>query len=520
MFQPDAWYDACDALGIMVYHDQMYAQQGHAPVANAVQDSEIRHQVRRLSHHPCIVMWDGCNECHVVINTPTGVYATFVMTVVAEEDASRAVWPSCPSDGWSAGVDRLTARPNGSPKGLLPAGQGKIETHGPYEHGSGFPSVNGPNSLVLFPSNLPITVTPTDTGPQHKNIFASEFGCVTFSSFESMSATLDEAHWSLHGGAPPDKCGIGFATVCKGNNTLAQRNYACDNLIQVYFGAAQRAAIDDVGEAAFKRQLYQCMLAQALEIKSNIETRRSTNEFGTIVWQYNEIWPTGGWGSIEYGSPGVAGQVTGGRWKPLQYFYKKSIYKDVMAACSGKDGACYVKNDGITAVSVRVTIHAVPFAGAGTPSSLFDQTISLPAGAGMTHFFTVPALASLDAGAHVAVATVADASSSGAVLSENVIALAPPAAMKGALPASPGVVATVQDAPPAADGSVGIELDTKGVALYVTLTTLAEGRFSDNAFLLTPAMGAVTIRFLPFGGAADVALLKKSLRVEHVAMYL
>ena len=43
------------------YHDQMYAQQGHAPVANAVQESEIRHQVRRLSHHPSIVMWDGCN---------------------------------------------------------------------------------------------------------------------------------------------------------------------------------------------------------------------------------------------------------------------------------------------------------------------------------------------------------------------------------------------------------------------------------------------------------------------------
>lgn len=31
----------------------------------------------------------------------------------------------------------------------------------------------------------------------------------------------------------------------------------------------------------------------------NIEERRSKNEFGIIVWQFNEIWPTGGWGSIE-----------------------------------------------------------------------------------------------------------------------------------------------------------------------------------------------------------------------------
>lgn len=36
----------------------------------------------------------------------------------------------------------------------------------------------------------------------------------------------------------------------------------------------------------------QCMIGQALNIKSNIETRRSTNQFGIIVWQLNEIWPT------------------------------------------------------------------------------------------------------------------------------------------------------------------------------------------------------------------------------------
>ena len=60
-----------------------------------------------------------------------------------------------------------------------------------------------------------------------------------------------------------------------------------------------------------------------------------------------------------------------------------------------------------------------------------------------------------------------------------------------------------------------------GVALYVTLTTLAEGRFGDNAFLLTPHMGEVTVPFVPVGAAgADVALLTSSLRVEHLAMYL
>ena len=51
-------------------------------------------------------IWSGCNECTVVTSDPeseTAVYATFVMTTVADEDKSRIVWPSCPADGWSSG---------------------------------------------------------------------------------------------------------------------------------------------------------------------------------------------------------------------------------------------------------------------------------------------------------------------------------------------------------------------------------------------------------------------------------
>jgi beta-mannosidase len=35
------------------------------------------------------------------------------MTLVAEEDASRPIWPGCPSKGWKTGVHRLTGLPNG-----------------------------------------------------------------------------------------------------------------------------------------------------------------------------------------------------------------------------------------------------------------------------------------------------------------------------------------------------------------------------------------------------------------------
>ena len=48
------------------------------------------------------------------MHTATAIYATFVLTVVAEEDKSRPIWPSCPALGWTKGVDRLTVRPNGN----------------------------------------------------------------------------------------------------------------------------------------------------------------------------------------------------------------------------------------------------------------------------------------------------------------------------------------------------------------------------------------------------------------------
>ena len=93
-----------------------------------------------------------------------------------------------------------------------------------------------------------------------------------------------------------------------------ERNYPCDGFIYGVFGVVD---LNQTGTEAFQRQLYLCMFAQALRMKAQIESWKSKNIWGLLLWQYNEIWPTGGWGSIEYGTP-VPGQVLGGRWKPLK----------------------------------------------------------------------------------------------------------------------------------------------------------------------------------------------------------
>lgn len=64
LYQRDFVYDMADEMGLMLWGEFMFACT-FVPVHQQFVDSvrlEIRHQVRRLSHHTSIVMWSGNNE--------------------------------------------------------------------------------------------------------------------------------------------------------------------------------------------------------------------------------------------------------------------------------------------------------------------------------------------------------------------------------------------------------------------------------------------------------------------------
>ena len=487
---------------------RQYAQNGHAPAATAVQAAELRHQVRRLSAHPAIVVWDGCNECQVVMNSSTEIYASFVLKVVAEEDVSRPIWPSCPSVGWAAGVYRLTSMPIPGKDLVTPDGGPLIETHRPKWHGDGFATVNGLTPLDpppgphppcnqppcnyqgLFPPNIPLNLTRQPTGPSEPNVFSSESpGASVMSSFESMSATLDQEHWGLHGGAPADTCsGSNFKRSCAGSNSMAQRNYPCDNFIAVFWGMQEVPKLNETGAGPFKRQLFQCMIAQALIVKQNIELTRATPRFGIIVWQFNEIWPTGGWGSVEYGNPAYPGQVIGGRFKPLHYWYRAALFTSVFATCDRIKGLCYVKNDSPVPFQGTVVINATSFASA-VVTTIERRSISLGAGAGTIEWWESPAIAKLDPGSNVLEVIVARlsgneppnptaASEGSATVSRNVVPLTTIEHMElryANISTTPVRLGTA---------SFAADLHCDAAAMFVTMTTLAHGFFQDNAMVL------------------------------------
>ena len=393
IWEPQVFYDACDELGVMVYHDAMFTfgEVGFEPTVYGGQlQAELEHQVRRLSHHPAVVHYTGCNEC--IYHDNGGDYEALVTTRIAATDPSRTIAPHSPMpDGWASGVDRLTTRPKPGQTfvaGVKPAGVGRpanysfaMEGHGPYVATTApYAGARGRALEAIMPSPGPILVhvpnsyqfydtaaEPSWTGVQHEGWFESEFGVVSWPSFESASATLPEDQWGLD------------------SRVAKTRNWNPVIVIQSMFGVNATARMACTGEAAFKRQLYQSQIGQALLIKTLVEAWRSTNNFGTIFWMFNEIWPTGGWGSIEYGARGVPGQIEGGRWKPLHYQLRASVFADRMSTCTTA-GACFVTNDSPFPFHGSVGVILINV-WTGRRLLLVNHTLLLGPGAGVTEWF-------------------------------------------------------------------------------------------------------------------------------------
>eukprot|EP00038_Savillea_parva_P028912 m.67751 g.67751 ORF g.67751 m.67751 type:complete len:1029 (+) comp8463_c0_seq1:39-3125(+) len=524
IFQYDAYYDALDEFGILCYQDLMYAQGQHSPTyGDPTQAAEIAHQVRRLSHHPSLAVYTSCNEC--IFHGNMTLYVNFAMEVVAAEVSTTPLWPSCPAPGWKSGVNRLTGYPNGNP---LVIGGHTLDLHGPYIKGctTAFEPADGcfgeeaqdpfkvSTQMLVNQSIWPPWGRSGPIGVGLQGTVFSEYGFTVMSSFESMSATLSPENWGVNQPA------------------FAQRNYPCDNFIHAFFGK-EHSNTKAVGALALQRQTWQCMIAQALAQKQYTEALRSMNTVLVQFWQYNEIWPTGGWGSIEYGTP-VKGQVIGGRWKPLQHLLKRSVFAIVGAACMD-DGRCYVRNDGKTPFVGALRTSLIKLA---TGESVWNATqpLSIARGAHTVQWVCVKGTYApdtnctswdtvlADAGCTTATcvfnadvfntSTVVAASTSDRPLSSNQQLLLPPGQLQVVLDANVSAVVGAANA----DGTIPVTVTATATALLVTLTTLAPGVFSDNVFLLTPHTPAALV-FTPYGQvtADDV---RSSLRVVHLAQYL
>ena len=191
---------------------------------------------------------------------------------------------------------------------------------------------------------------------------------------------------------------------------------------------------------------------------------------------------------------------------------------DVMATCGDLAGSkngtneSYISNYRVSSKFMgTVTLTAYDHFGNGAGVVVTKTPFALPEGPGMLEWFT----ADLPSGNTTSIISTVH-NEEGAVISEHTVQLIKPMDMR--VPAAKLSLKIAETANK--DGSIDIAVSSDKVALWVTLTTLAQGRFSDNIFFL-PAT-TKTIKFMPFSpstAASDYDALKTSLRVEDFSMY-
>ena len=279
-------------------------------------------------------------------------------------------------------------------------------------------------------------------------------------------------------------------------------NYPCDSRIELYFG--KDTSLDDVGKGALQRQLYECMMAQLLWLKGRLETMRAGNSFGTLVWQLNENWPTGGWGCLEYGpGRGGQGQVVGGRWKPTMYLLRQ-LFRDTIVAC-GSGGLCFARDDSLNATYIDLKAEAWTV-GHQLPLRTFSWNWITEQGRSLA-WFRLPDM--FQDGADVILLQSLHSSSDALAFLWNV-----PRDMPRL---SQAVTFSVNVQPSPTSRSVTLRLTSDHLALYVVLSTAAEGRFSDNAFHMRPgAPRTIFFETVSADEALDMESFLRTLHLDHL----
>ena len=293
-YEKDVFYDTCDELGIMIWHDMMCScavYPGDDAFLGEIK-AELEHQLRRLRDHACIAMWCGDNEClgaikwyEVSRKDPDFYRGEWIKRskmqgeLVAKYDPQRTYWPSSPCCG-------------------------------PGDFGDGWKedSKGDMHNWDVWHENQPFAKY-----YEYHPRFCSEFGFQSFPSME-IAETFASKEQILSRG--PD---FEWHQKNPGGNERIRKTFAR------YFPEPK-----DVPS-----ELLLSQFQQAMAIQTAVDAWRGEQPrcMGTLFWQLNDNWPVASWSSIEYG----------GKWKPLQYLAKR-FFEPVHVTLS-PDGMVKVVND-------------------------------------------------------------------------------------------------------------------------------------------------------------------------------
>jgi beta-mannosidase len=284
IYEKDIFYNLCDELGIMIWEDFMFASSGY-PVDLLREEiiKEADYQIKRLRNHPSIVIWCGCNE---------DVYS-WSWPEEQEDNSLQIDFTDTKTDDFNWEVNRYKDDPQIYTmilRGLV----GKYGLGVPYIESSPQSrddAGNAPNSGNSHISCWKYALFNSDGKPRnfrkHFEIvcsFDSEFCIQGPCSEKSFKKFMSPSNlW------PPNETWVFH--VQKGHANIPHHE-------QTLFIAG-----DVFGEIDSLQKYVKHGQATHIEMmRAEYESARRDypNNGGTMVWMFNDCWPTANWSIIDY----------------------------------------------------------------------------------------------------------------------------------------------------------------------------------------------------------------------------
>jgi beta-mannosidase len=277
IYEDDLFYQLCDAKGIMVWQDFMYACALYPGSGKFLKTAAIEalEQIERLRQHPCLALWCGNNENNEAWHN-WGWQMNFT------ESQRKQLW----RDYQILFSDLLPTYVNNNGGGV------------PYWESS--PAFSRFNSKSLKEGDAHYWGVWHDEEPFEifdKKIprFMSEFGFQSFPEWKTIeSFTL-----------PEDR-------KLDSPVMLAHQKHPRGNAL-----IAEYLQRDHKPPQTFEDLVYLSQILQGEGIRKGLEAHRRNKPYcmGTLYWQLNDVWQGASWSSRDYF----------GRWKALQYFTKEAF---------------------------------------------------------------------------------------------------------------------------------------------------------------------------------------------------
>jgi len=317
VYEDDAFYQACDILGLLVWQDFMFASANypdHDEDFMASVRREVESQVLRLRNHPSLALWCGNNECqcaHALLDFMHKTQTPYEGTRIFEELIPQVLQRLDPA---------MPYRPGSPYGGGLHNGMRSGDVHN-WTVWHGLPPVPDQEPAGEF------VRTPTSTlytrYAEDMARFVSEFG------IQAAPARATLERW-----VAPDQ--------------LALDSPAFLNRIKDHPKDKINAMLLPVTglPADLDQYVEYTQLVQAEGLKFGIEhyRRRKPHCSGTLMWQHNDCWPGISWSLVDFDGVRKAG-----------WFYVARAYAPVMGSFRQLDGGAvelWVTNDRREALQV------------------------------------------------------------------------------------------------------------------------------------------------------------------------